>query len=326
MFRPKWLRLAVWFVAGLLSLCFLLSLASHLANRAIPAGSTSVGTLSPREKTRLAEALRVRSAFGEAVWPGFAQANIPVLEYNEAYAFLVGYPHPPAGWIKVPDLGPRGQAWQAVAGDAFQGQVYYQQPVADAAGQIGSFTVRIGERWIASMVTKEWGTIELVSQARDSLPSVAKDVVPYRLLLPQVLDSDQYIFKLVHESFHAFQGQQAADRLAQAELAARQYESGYPWDDKTQWQNVAGASGYQPLAELSSDSDFHHYRAFQSKLDAALASPRLLATQRDTRFYSAGMMQAFLLDDLMPDWKSRIFKDGVYLEDLLRRALAVPSS
>jgi hypothetical protein len=227
-----------------------------------------VDTLSSPEKARLAEALRVRSTFGEAVWPGFDQADNPVLEYNEANVFLACYSHPPAGWIKVPDPGLRGQAWQAVAGDAFQGQVYYRQPVSYAAGQIGSFTVRIGERWTATMATKEWGTIELVSQVRDVLPPVVKEVLPYRLLLPQVLDSGQYIFKLVHESFHAF----------------------------------------------------------QSKLDAALASPRLLAIQRDTRFYSAGMMQAFLLDDLMPDWKSRIFNDGVYLEDLLCQALAEPSS
>ena len=389
MSRPKWVRLAVWFVAGLLSLCLLLSLASYLANRAIPGGSASVGTLSSPEKARLAEALQVRSTFGEAVWPGFGQADIPVLEYNEAYAFLTGYVDPPTGWEKVPGPGLRGQAWQAVAGDAFRGQVYYRQPVEDAAGQIGSFTVRIGERWTASMVTKEWGSIEMVSQVRDVLPPVAKDVVPYRLLLPQVLDSDQYIFKLVHESFHAFQGRQATDRLMQAELAARQYEGSYPWDDQAQrdgwlrefqalkaglqaqdaaqrsaavrqflqerqerrslpgfsaewapyemqrewlegvalyveyftWQNVVQAPGYQPQAELKSDSDFHGYSAFQSKMDAAIASPRLLATQRDTRFYSAGMMQAFLLDDLMPGWKSGIFNEGVYLEDLLRQAV-----
>ena len=80
MSRPKWVRLAVWFVAGLLSLCLLLSLASYLANRAIPGGSASVGTLSSPEKARLAEALQVRSTFGEAVWPGFGQADISRVE------------------------------------------------------------------------------------------------------------------------------------------------------------------------------------------------------------------------------------------------------
>ena len=41
----------------------------------------------------------------------------------------------------------------------------------------------------------------------------------------------------------------------------------------------------------------------------------------DTRFYYTGMAQAFLLDRLMPDWKSSIFSEGVWLEDLLRQAI-----
>jgi hypothetical protein len=390
MSNPKRHRLAVGCVGGLLLVCLLSGLVSYSTNRGIPAKSASVDRLSQLEKVRLAEARQVRSAFGEAVWPGFGKADIPVLEYNEAYAFLVGYADPPAGWVKVPNPGIRGQAWEAVANDSFQGQAYYRQPVADAAGQIGSFTVQVGERWTASMITKEWGTIELVTQMRQGLPPVVNDVLPYRLLLPQVLDTDQYIFKLVHENFHAYQGQKAETRLVQAELAVRQYEDNYPWDDQAQqdgwlrefqalkagvqarsptersgavlqflqarqerragaafspelagyemqrewlegvalyvefytWQNLVEAPGYQPQPGLQSDPDFHGYGAFQSKMDAALASPRMMVTQRDTRFYSAGMMEAFLLDDLMPDWKAKIFQEGVYLEDLLRQAVS----
>jgi hypothetical protein len=389
MIQPKWRRRAIGCAAGLLALCVISGVVSYGINRSLPARSASVDRLSQQEKARLAEALQVRSTYGEVVWPGFGEADIPVLEYNEATAFLVGYPNPPVGWVKVPNPGVRGQAWGAVAEDEFLGQTYYRQPVEDAAGQIGSFTVQVGERWTASMVTKEWGAIELVTQMREGLPPVVNSIVPYRLVVPQLLDTDQYIFKLVHESFHAFQGQQAERRLLQAELAVRQYEQRYPWDDPSQkegwlaefqalksgvqagslteksdavrrflqarqerragqafsaefagyemqrewlegvalyvefytWQNLAEAAGYQPLPELRSDPDFHGYGAFQSKMDAALASPRALVTQRDTRFYSAGMMEAFLLDELMPEWKAKIFQEGVYLEDLLRRSV-----
>jgi hypothetical protein len=382
-------RLAVGCVGGLFLVCLLAGFVSYITNRSLPSKSAEAGRLSQMEKTRLAEAQQVRSTFGEAVWPGFGAADIPVLEYNEANAFLVGYPNPPAGWIKVPNPEVRGQAWKAVVDDTFQGQTYYRQPVADAAGQIGSFTVQVGERWTASMVTKEWATIKLASQMRESLPPGVNAVVPYRLITPQLLDTDQFIFKLVHESFHAFQGQQAGGRLEQAELAVRQYEDRYPWDDQAQrdgwlsefqalkngvqadsstekidavrqflqsrqerragaafkpelasyemqrewlegvalyveydtWKNLVQVPNYQPQPGLQSDLDFHGYGAFQSKMNAALASPRALVTQRDTRFYSAGMMEAFLLDDLLPDWKAEIFQEGVYLEDLLRQAV-----
>jgi hypothetical protein len=387
--KKKPYRLAVGCVGVFFLVCLLAGFISYLTNKSLPSKSVETEQLSQLEKARLAEALRVRNTFGEGVWPGFGEADIPVLEYNEANAFLVGYADPPAGWVKVPNPGVRGQAWEVVAEDAFQGQAYYRQPVKDAAGQIGSFTVQVGERWTASMVTREWGAIELVTQMRESLPPVVNSVVPYRLILPQLLDTDQYIFKLVHESFHAFQDQQAEGRLRQAELAVRQYEERYPWDDSGQkdgwleefqalkagvqaaslaekreaarrflqarqerrggtafsaaftayemqrewlegvalyveydtWKNLAQAPNYQPQAGMHSDPDFHGYGAFQSKMDAALASPQALVTQRDTRFYSAGMMEAFMLDDLMPDWKTRIFQEGVYLEDLLREAV-----
>lgn len=41
------------------------------------------------------------------------------------------------------------------------------------------------------------------------------------------------------------------------------------------------------------------------------------------RLYELGACQALLLDDVLPAWKERIFKDGVYLCDLLKEALAL---
>jgi hypothetical protein len=389
MSSPRRRRLAVGLSGGLLFICLLATTIAYLTNLSLPSKSESIDRLGHLEKARLAEAQQVRSAFGEAVWPGFGQADIPVLVYNEAYAFLVGYPDPLAGWVKVPNPGRRGQAWEPVTDDAYQGQMYYRQSVADAAGQIGSFTVQVGTRWTASMTTLEWGMIELVREMRAGLPPGVNAIVPYRLVTSQLLDTDQYIFKLVHECFHAFQGQQAESRLEQAELAVRRFEDSYPWDDQAQkdgwlsefqalktgvqasskaekmdavrqflqkrqerragaafspqlaayemqrewlegvalyveydtWRNLVEAADYQTQPGLKNDPDFHGYGAFQSKMDAAIASPRAMVMQRDTRFYSAGMMEASLLDDLMPGWKAKIFQDGVYLEDLLRQAV-----
>ena len=43
----------------------------------------------------------------------------------------------------------------------------------------------------------------------------------------------------------------------------------------------------------------------------------------DYRFYLSGMAQARLLDRLSPDWKREAMRDGVYLEDVLRRAVGL---
>jgi hypothetical protein len=44
------------------------------------------------------------------------------------------------------------------------------------------------------------------------------------------------------------------------------------------------------------------------------------------RLYSSGAALALLLDDVAPDWKADIFKDGVYLFDKLKRAIPVSAS
>ena len=46
------------------------------------------------------------------------------------------------------------------------------------------------------------------------------------------------------------------------------------------------------------------------------------ATQEgEVRFYYTGMAQAVVLDQLLPDWKTRILAGEIRLEDLLREAI-----
>jgi len=44
------------------------------------------------------------------------------------------------------------------------------------------------------------------------------------------------------------------------------------------------------------------------------------------KLYDLGACQAILLDDVMPKWKSEIFKDGVYLCDMLKQSVALSES
>jgi hypothetical protein len=154
--------------------------------------------------------------------------------YNEEYAFLVGYPEPPGDWIKVPAMIPYGHPWELVSEDAFFDDPYYRQRLENAGATPESFTVLVGDRWVASLQTMDWLWISLVQTIRDDLPSFLQPIFPYRLFLEQLIaGSDQYISLANHEVFHAFQGMIDTQKFAAAENIVREQETHFPWRDET---------------------------------------------------------------------------------------------
>jgi hypothetical protein len=88
------------------------------------------------------------------------------------------------------------------------------------------------------------------------------------------------------------------------------------------WEEAARDPNYVPVVEMAADPDFEDYEEFQSQWNQAIRQTRRQAgVEGDVRFYYTGMLQAYLLDRLMPDWKERILENGVFLDDLLREAL-----
>jgi hypothetical protein len=203
-------------------------------NRGLPTQSEVVERLGSAEKARLAEFFQVRQQLGEGVWPGWGTADIPVVLYNESYAFLVGYPDPPDGWFKVPQNELRGGPWERVPDDSFDGQPYYRQQLP-ASGEIPeAFTVKVASQWAASMPTMEWMEISLMDTFREQLPPFLTPIFPYRVVTGLFLrGSDGYISLVAHESFHAFQGTVTEERLAAAERVVSGVESDYPWSEPT---------------------------------------------------------------------------------------------
>ena len=371
--------------AGLLVLCLLAGGLSVALNGRLPSQSDSIPQLSAADKDRLAEYIHLKQELGDAVWPGFGQADIPVILYNEEYAFLVGLTNPADGWQTVPALEPQGAAWEIVPDDSFTGQPYFrQQLVGDVTPQ--AFTVRVGDRWVASMTTMQWMRIGLVNIIRSDLPPGVKTVFPYWFMVNALVESsDHYIALVAHEAFHAFQGMMNEEKLAAAETAAT-YGHDYPTDDldfQTAWQNeldllaqalqtestaerielasqflaqrqerrqtlsddhityeqtreweeglakyvelaiwqqAANTDSYTPV--LADDPEFDAYQNFPNHWRQEIAQmKRMAGDDGDGRFYYSGMAQAFILDQLLPDWKEQALADGVYLDDLLETAV-----
>lgn len=227
----------VFWVASLLGAA-LLALAAGLAawavldNRTLPVRSDPLDRLSPDTKARLAEARHLRRALGDTVWPGWAGADVPMVAYNERYVFLVGYAEPPSGWAKVPAGTAHGGPWEIVPGETLAGAPYYRQALPDTGARPEAFTVRIGERWVASLSTLEWFRIDFARHLRAQLPGFLRPILPFRFVTELFLGgSDGYICLVSHEAFHAYQGAVAPEMLAAAERATaaeRDYPGGDP--------------------------------------------------------------------------------------------------
>jgi hypothetical protein len=227
-------------ILSLTGLCLLLVAVSAASNLGLPQRSSVVASLSEADKIHLAETQHLRQAVGDDVWPGWGQVDIPAILFNESYAFLVGFPDPPEGWVKVPANQLRGGLWEVVPGDTFYGEPYYRQALPDPDITPENFTVMVGERWVSSLQSFEWAKISLVQPIRQDLPPFLRPIFPYRLFVGQLLGgSDKYISLIAHETFHAYQGMMAPQKLAAAEDDNRQYESRYPWGEsslQSNWQ------------------------------------------------------------------------------------------
>jgi hypothetical protein len=213
--------------------CTILGL-SAATNFFFSARSDPLDQLSGLEKARISEVFHLRRAMGDSIWPGWSGATIPVIVYNEAYAFLIGTDNPAPGWRTVPQNLSRGGPWESVPNGSIDGRKYFRQRLAaheHASPQ--AFTVRIGELWVASMTAKDWMPIKLGNDIRDGVPSVIRAFVPYRLIarlfLGLGMNTDGYICAIEHESFHAYQGIVAAGRLARSETILIDHGRMYPW-------------------------------------------------------------------------------------------------
>lgn len=233
-------KIAAWILLGLAILCMGAVAGLALSNLGLDQRSAVTEWLSEADKARLAETQNLLRARGDAVWPGWGQAELPAILYNEEYVFLVGYPNPPAGWIKVPAGIQRGGPWELAPADEYLGAPYYRQRLPGKDSTPEAFTVLVGERWTYSLQTLEWALTSLQQTIRGDLPGFLRPIFPYRIFLGQLVSgSDQYITLLAHEAFHAYQGRSAPERLAEAERANQEYEGRYPWDDpslQADWQ------------------------------------------------------------------------------------------
>jgi len=194
-----------------------LAIISAVYNLTLPEHSEIVDHLSANEKAYIAETINLQQKLGSEVWPGWSDLDIPVIVYNEEYAFLTGYPNPPAGWYKMPVEEFRGSEWEIVKTDDFFGKTYYRQALPNPEITPESFTVKVGDRWVTTMQTKEYAAVAFYKGFKNELPPLLNAIFPYKIFWNMLMGkAENYIGGMAHEAFHAFQGTVAPERLAKS--------------------------------------------------------------------------------------------------------------
>ena len=368
-----------------------LLLLSGLYNLTLPDSSSVTEKLTNHQKAYLAEYIQLQNEATNSIWPGFGDVKIPVIVYNEEYAFLIGIEQPEPGWYKMPSREHRGGPWEKVENDRFLDMPYHRQPLPDKNITPENFTVTVGDSWVSTMQTREYAEVAFYNGFRDELPPVINWVFPYKIFWNLIMgNADNYVSGLIHEAFHAYQGISVYDKFEQAESIAR-LSSDYPWESpenqkgwnqeadlllraynsvsdtslnhhiseflkhrdqrrtlanispqlieyerKREWLEglakyvelktgivASELTPYESAPKITTLSDFKHYEDSNTYLEQQIGEVRRAASRSgESRFYYLGMLQAMLLDRTAPEWKKEIFKENLYLEDLLKASVA----
>ncbi|MFA6701463.1 MAG: hypothetical protein WCR12_02750 [Dysgonamonadaceae bacterium] len=384
----KVIKWAIFIIVGLL-------IVSALYNLTLPKKSKTIEILSAKEKSFIAEEMNLQQKIGNEVWPNWGDTLIPVMVYNEKYAFLIGYPNPPVGWFKIPNYEALGTEWEMVNSDDFAGATYYRQPLPNPAITPENFTVKVGDRWVSTIETKEYAEIAFYKGFREELPPVLNAIFPYKIFWNLFMGSaEKYIGGMAHESFHSFQGAKVPDLLVEAERVAH-LEKDYPWhepknadgwekeidllmkayysennatslefvdqflesrkvrrqksnlsvefiqyEQKREWlEGLAKYAeltiglkawqdeNYRNIKEIDSVREFKNYKTYTDFYKQQIDEVKRAAVRpSENRFYYSGMLQAVMLDRLLPEWKKEAFKKEVYLEYLLEMSVNIYSN
>lgn len=229
--KKKWW---LWVFPGLFAACLLLVVVSTLTNMSMDKLPVDLDVLSRLNKSRLSEALNLRETLGENVFPGWSQAIPSQILYNQTYVFLVDFPNPQSGWVKVPQEFRRGVNWEQLPpSELWEGMPYYRQTYVEGKSP-EAFTVRVGDTYVGSMATFDWLRVSLMDQFRQDLPAFLAPLVPNKLVVSVfVPNTDTYISILEHENFHAYQVTWAPLRFIAAETTNLKQAGSYPWDSET---------------------------------------------------------------------------------------------
>jgi hypothetical protein len=320
-----------------------------------PTSSAAATPQALPELAEAAEAWHVLSAYGDQVWPGWGAARVPLLIRAGEFDLLVGHPAPPQGFCPLPDATvadqpvyryaghlvpvPAATAWEvgSVWSVAVPTRAEFQQAI-DA--QLGKGVVQLDTaNYIRAIVHEAFHAYALTAIHGDT-PNFGADVDEREMidLVAALLDLDKQQAAEGQALVNALQAtdkqgtRDAAARFLKLRQTRRAEQDGKiaAYEQATEW--IEGLARYAEVALMlhagqaapaSPDNTITYPAAaeiWQPFLDQ-LMNPSASPDGFRGRYYLLGAGQAFLLDRLLPDWKTRALNEKAALEGLLQEAV-----
>ena len=322
----------------------------------------SAPALTEEGKNGMRLVIRMKETWGDDVWPGFKNADLPILLFTDSWSFLIGHPEPP-------------ESWEPVRGDIFDGRTYHFQ----AAENSQAFAVQVGDLWAGSLNTLDSINESMKAQLRERFPPEKLTPAFEKNFL---FSPAMHAAALLHELFHAWQATLSPDRFERIQ-SLYVHEENYPYlnvefvqdwnregtlllsalkeQDQEKLRNIVvefldlrdyrrqkvhlgpelldferelewleGLGKYAEIrfAELLSRSDDPEHKAYviaynRLRYDFNFRLQNAGGQKGDLRFYLTGSAMALLLDRLLPEWKDGFLTSGKSLEEQLRLARSV---
>ena len=309
------------------------------------------------DKNEILEVMRVKSKIGNEIWPKFGDIDIPIILFNDRFEFIFNSSNFETSWKLIEDNDKiidkyyrrdviNSKAFAVNLGEQWAGSIgtldrMNKEYFLGVRSQLPPVVNKLFPYQFATLPRDLHVTLILHEVFHAYQATVAKDkfisaesvykvekLYPYNdkefidnwnkegEILSKALNSKNEIeIKEYIAEFLQFRNQRRKNHGLSKDLI--------DFERKLEW--LEGLAKYVEIKsyELAKDkmknsSNIKYQEGLTHwRMEFQRIKSRLGEKGSDYRFYLSGMAQARLLDILGLDWKNKVMKDGVFLEDLL---------
>ena len=304
----------------------------------------AVPPLPPADAALIEESYRIWRTVAERVWPGWSEAQPPIVCITADYEYAIGFPRSLAGF----------ETHAKIAGGSVQARPRTLPPTLGASFPFeGTPAALLGtpaalestpERWVFTTAHEMFHVYQGNHGSYQKIATLkigAADDSSWQLSYPFPY-RDSAVRSLVHLqgylSYLAATAGSPEDRVYELSTeveAASAYaaflaklpdgEKAYHYSQFQEWnEGVAAYAEYRVAEEMSRLPGSERYRrvweeTYRDKPYLAKHAGR--AAQGRSMFYHLGLAKALALDKANPKWKERYFEPGVWLDDIITASL-----
>lgn len=304
--------------------------------------------LPENDRIRIAEAFHIGEELGNEVWSGWDKAPFAVLLVTPEFEFLIRHPAPSKDFTSL------GYDEMLKSDVLFRKRVFSPNLLATFPAVGGISTIVIGQAentnvktptaWVRTMLHEHFHQLQysqpMYNAEVDSLHLSRGDQTgmwmlnyPFPYDSPEVNHIFTFMCQQLYEALKArgtssFELKVFKYRLARREFQKLLSNDDYKYFSFQAWQEgvaryteykIAKLAGekYTPSEKFRSLPDFTHFTNTADTTFArtyhALPTLSLAKLKREV-VYPFGAAEAFLLDEVNPQWRSLYFKEKFYLE------------